>query len=80
MLTLGVIEPSDAEWSFPIWVVSRQDGYFPICVDDRHQNERAIKDVYPALRIDDCMVSLINATVFFTLGCNTVYWQVSVAF
>lgn len=79
MLDLGVIEPSDAEWSFPVVVVPKPGGHFRFCVDYRRLNERTVKDVYPIPRMDDCLDSLGDATVFSTVDCNAGYWQIPVA-
>jgi len=79
MLDLGVIEPSDAEWSFPVVVVPKPGGHFRFFVDYRRLNERTVKDVYPIPRMDDCLDSLGDATVFSTLDCNSGYWQILVA-
>jgi len=79
MLDLGDIEPSDAEWSFPVVVVPKAGDHFRFFVDYRRLNERPVKDVYPIPRMDDCLDSLGDATVFFTLDCNAGYWQIPVA-
>jgi len=79
MLDLGVIEPSDAEWSFLVVVVPKPGGHFRFCVDYRRLNERTVKDVYPIPRMDDCLDSLGDSTVFYTLDCNPGYWQIPVA-
>jgi len=71
MLYLGVIEPSDAEWSFPVVVVPKPGGHFRFFVDYRRLNARPFKDVYPIPRMDDCLDSLGDATVFSTLDWNT---------
>ena len=78
-LDLGVIEPSDAEWSFPVDVVPKPGGHFRFCVDDRGLNERSVRDVYPIPRMDDCLDSLGDAAVFSTLDCNAGYWKIPVA-
>jgi len=79
MLDLGVNEPSDAEWSFSVIVVPKPGGHFRFFVDYRRLNERTVKDVCPIPRMDDCLDSLGNATVFSTLDCNSGYWKISVA-
>ena len=78
MLDLGVIEPSDAEWSFPVVVAPMPGGHLRFCVDYRRVNERTVKDVYPIPRMDDCLDSLGDATEFSTLDCNAGYWQIPV--
>jgi len=79
MLDLGVTEPSDAEWSFPVVVAPNPGGHFRFCVDYRRLDERTVKDVYPIQRMDDCLDSLGDATVFCTLDCNAGYWKIPVA-
>jgi len=79
MLDLGVMEPSDAEWSFPVVVVPKPGGHFRFCVDCRRLNERTVKTAYPIPRMDDCLDSLGNATVFSAPDCNAGYWQIPVA-
>jgi len=60
-------------------VVPKPGGHFRFCVDYRRLNERTVKDVYPIPRMDDCLDSLNDATVFSTLDCNAGYWQIPVA-
>jgi len=79
MLDLGVIEPSDAEWSILVIVVPKPCGHFRFYVDYRRLNQRTVKDVYPIPRMDDCLDSLGDATVFSTLYCNAGYWTIPVA-
>jgi len=79
MLDLGVIEPSDAEWSFSVVEVPKPGSHFRFCVEDRRLNERTVKDVYPIPSMDDCLDSLGDATTFCTLDCNAGYWKILVA-
>ena len=79
MLDLGVLEPSDAEWSFRVHVVPNPGDHFRFCVDYRRLNERTVKNIYPIPRMDDCLDSLGDATVFSTLDSNARYWQIPVA-
>jgi len=79
MLDLGVIEPSDAAWSFSAVVVPKPGGHFRFCADYRRLNERTFKDVYPIPRMDDCLDFLGDATVFSTLDCNAGDWKIPVA-
>jgi len=79
MLDMGVIEPSDAEWSFPVVVAPKPCGHFRLCVDYRRLNEMSVKDIYPLPRMDDYLDSLGDATVFSTFDCNASYWQIPVA-
>jgi len=48
-------------------------------VDYRRLNERKVKNFNPIPRMDDCLDSLGDATVFSTLECNAGYWRIPVA-
>jgi len=56
--------------------VPKPGGHFRFCVDYRRLNERTVKDVFPIPRMDDCLDSLEDSTVFSTLDCNAGYWQI----
>jgi len=79
MLEMGVIEPSNAEWAFPVVVVPKPHGQFRFCVDYRRLNEMTVRDVYPIPRMNDCLDSLGDASVFSTIDCNAGYWQMPLA-
>jgi len=75
---LGVIEPSRAEWAFPVVLVPKPDGTMRLCADYRQLNEGTVRDVYPFPRIDDSIDFRGDAKVFSTLDCNSGYWQIPV--
>ena len=79
MLRAGVIEPATAEWACPVVFVPKKDGTMRFCVDYRRLNAVTVRDSYPLPRMDECIDSLGDATVFTTLDCNSGYWQVEVA-
>ena len=78
MLQEGVIEPASSEWASPVVLVPKKDGSLRFCVDYRRLNKLTRRDSYPIPRMDECIDSLGDATVFTTLDCNSGYWQVEV--
>ena len=79
MLRAGVIEPTSAEWASPVVFVHKKDGTMRFCVDYRKLNAVTVRDSYPLPRMDECIDSFGDATVFTTLDCNSGYWQVEIA-
>ena len=78
MLKEGVIEPCTSEWGSPIVFAPKKDGSLRFCIDYRKLNAVTIRDAYPIPRMDECIDSLADATVFSTLDCNSGYWQVEI--
>jgi len=76
---MGVIKPSQSEWSFPVVMVPKPDGSPRFCVDYRRLNDVTVKDTYPLPRMDDCIDFLGEASVFSMLDCNSGYWKIPVA-
>ena len=68
---LGVIDPSSAEWAFPVVLVPKPDGTTRFCVDYLQLNEMTVRDVYPLPRMDDCIDFLGDAKVFSTRPYHT---------
>ena len=66
MLHAGVIEPTSAEWASPVVFVPKKDGTMRFCVDYRKLNAVTVSDSYPLPRMDECIDSLGDATVFTT--------------
>ena len=78
-LDAGVIEPAQSEWASPVVLVLKKDGTIRFCVDFRRLNAATIADTYPLPRMEDCIDSLGDATVFSTLDALWGYWQVPIA-
>lgn len=76
---LGVIQPAQSEWTFPVVLVPKLDGTPRFCVDYRRLNDLAVKDTYPLHRMDECNDFLGEATVFSMVDANAGYWQIPVA-
>jgi len=78
-LEADVIEPTSSEWGFPVVLVPKKYGALRFCVDYRLLNVVTKKHSYRLPRMDECIDSLGEATIFSTLDCNTGYWQVTIA-
>ena len=79
MLRAGVIEPAQSEWASPVVLVPKPDGSLRFCINYRRVNAITVRDTYPLPRMDECIDSLGDASVFTTLECNSGYWQIPVA-
>ena len=79
MLRAEIIEPTSAEWASPVVFVPKKDGTMPSCVDYRKLDAATVRDSYTLPRMDECMDSLGDATVFTTLDFNSGHWHVEVA-
>jgi hypothetical protein len=78
MLKAGVIEPARSEWASPVVLAPKPDGSTRFCIDYRKLNAVTVRDSYPLPRMDECIDSLGDASVFSTLDCNSGYWQIPV--
>ena len=66
-LDAGVIRPSMSEWVAPVLFVPKKDGRLRFCIDYRKLNSFTKRDSYPIPRMDECIDTLGEATVFSTL-------------
>jgi len=78
-LRMGVIKPSQSEWSFPVVIVPKPDGSPRFCVDYSRLNDVTVKDTCPLPRMDDCFDFLGGASVFSMLDCISGYWKIPLA-
>lgn len=76
MLEMGIIEPSNSEWSSPILLVPKKDGGIRFCTDFRKLNSVSCFDSYPMPRIDELIERLGKASYMTTLDLCKGYWQV----
>ena len=65
-LRLGIVRPSNSDYTSPVVLVKKKDGSPRVCVDYRNPNRKIIKNRYPLPIIDDQLDCLRNAKVFST--------------
>lgn len=76
MLSQNVIEPAQTEWAAPIVFAPKKDGSLRICVNYRILSSLTRRYSYPIPRMDECIGSPGEATVFSTLDANSGNWNV----
>jgi hypothetical protein len=79
MLELGVIEPSNAEYSSPLVCVSKKDGGVRLCLDARNLNEILVDDRESPPPIDEILHKFHGQKIFSTTDFTSGYWQIAVA-
>lgn len=70
MLKRDVIKPETTEWASLILFAFKNDVSISLCVDYRKVNAITVRDSYPLSRVDECIESLGEGTIFSTLGTN----------
>ncbi|GFO50087.1 retrovirus-related pol polyprotein from transposon opus [Plakobranchus ocellatus] len=63
LLSLGVIEPSDSPYCFPIVVAKKKDGSMRLCIDFRKLNALTVFDAENIARQEDLFNQLSHATI-----------------
>lgn len=76
MLKMGIIRPSQSDWSSPIALVPKPDGSIRFCIDFRQVNVVSTLDAYPLPRVNELIERLGDAQYISTLDLTKGYWQV----
>jgi hypothetical protein len=75
---MGVIQPSQSPWAFPVVLVRKKDSTTRFCVDYHALNKITKKDSYPLPCIED-ILNILQGSLFWSMfDLVSGYWQIPV--
>ena len=78
MIKLGVIEPSDSEWSSALHMVPKKNGDWRLCGDYCSVNAQTVPDLYRIPHIQDFTQRLAGSKFFSKIDLVRAYYQIPV--
>ena len=78
MLTMGVIEESNAAYASPVVMVKKPDGSTRVCIDYRKLNSVTVFDPEPMPTAEEIFAKLAGDRFFSKFDLSKGYWQVPV--